>query len=122
MAPVHLEQSKTTPFEYFHAVVFYCYRCPETFRMKQVGADAVAVFDVKANRLLNELAALLNIPQVLRAGIQRPRIERTLWKLGDARIGPVLTPVWLARGLSVHVDEVYQSLHIKKKKWLSVIW
>lgn len=74
---------------------FYRYRCPETFRMKQVAADAVAVFDVNTNRLLNELADLLNIAQVLRAGIQRPRVERTLWKLGDARIGPALTPVWL---------------------------
>lgn len=89
---------------------FYRYRCPETFRMKQVAADAVAVFDVNTNRLLNELADLLNIAQVLRAGIQRPRVERTLWKLGDARIGPALTPVWLVRGLSAHVDQVYQSL------------
>ena len=53
---------------------FYCYRCPETFRMKQVGADAVAVFDVKTNRLLNELADLLNIAQVLRAGIDRKSV------------------------------------------------
>ncbi|WP_075795222.1 hypothetical protein [Massilia putida] len=89
---------------------FYSYRCPETFRMKRVGADAVAVFDVNTNRLLNELADLLNIAQVLRARIQKPRIERKLWNLGDARIGPALTPVWLVRGLSAHVDEVYQSL------------
>ena len=88
----------------------YSYRCPETFRPKRVSADRVAVFDVNTISLLNEIADLLNIAQVHRNGIRAPRIERTLWRLGDARIGPGLTPVWLVRGLSTHVDKVYQYL------------
>ena len=33
-----------------------------------------------------------------------------MWRLGEARIGPVMAPVWLARGMDVNVDEVFQSL------------
>ena len=88
----------------------YTYRCPQTFRMKQLSADRAAVVDVDSSRLLNEIADLLNIAQVKRSGIQAPRIERTLWRLGEARIGAALTPVWMVRGLAAHVDEVFQSL------------
>lgn len=88
----------------------YEYRCPETFRRKRVSADHVAVYDMDAAKLLNLLSDLLNIPQVKRAGIPAPRIERKLWQLGEARIGPVMAPVWLARGMDVNVDEVFQSL------------
>ena len=88
----------------------YEYRCPETFHRKRVSADHVAVYDMDAAKLLNLLSDLLNIPQVKRAGIPAPRIERKLWRLGEARIGPVMAPVWLARGMDVNVDEVFQSL------------
>lgn len=89
---------------------YYEYRCPETFQRRRVSADHVAVFDVNTNKLLNLLSDLLNIPQMKRAGIQAARIERKLWRLGDARIGPVIVPVWLARGMDVNLDEVFQSL------------
>lgn len=88
----------------------YEYRCPETFCRKRVSADHVAVYDMDAAKLLNLLSDLLNIPQVKRAGILAPRIERKLWRLGEARIGPAIVPVWLARGMDVNVDEVFQSL------------
>ena len=88
----------------------YEYRCPESFRRKRVSADHVAVFDVDATKLLNVLADLLNIAQVKRGGVQAPRIERTLWYLGEARIGPVMVPIWLARGLDVNVEATFESL------------
>lgn len=88
----------------------YEYRCPETFCRKFVSADLVAVLDVNSTKLLNFLADLLNIGQVKRDGIQTPRIERKLWRLGEARIGPVMTPIWLARGLDVSVKETFDSL------------
>ena len=86
------------------------YRSPETFRRKPVRADQVAVLDVDSAKLLNVLADLLNIPRVKREGIQAPRIERMLWRVGEARIGPVIVPVWLARGLDANVYEVFTSL------------
>ena len=46
----------------------------------------------------------MQIAKQLRRGIDTPAIEGTLWKLGEARIGPSLTPVWLARGLAGNVD------------------
>ncbi len=88
----------------------YEYRCPETFRRKRVSADHVAVFDVESTKLLNAIADLLNIPQAMRSGIQTPRIDRVLWRLGDARLGPTMTPVWLARGLDTNVDHIFESL------------
>jgi hypothetical protein len=88
----------------------YEYRCPETFQRRRVNADHVAVFDIDTDKLLNLLSDLLNIPQMKRAGIHAPRIERKLWRLGEARIGPVMVPVWLARRMDVNVDEVFQSL------------
>lgn len=88
----------------------YDYRCPESFQRKQVSADRVAVFDVDSVKLLNLLADLLNIPRMKQSGIQAARIERKLWQLGSARIGPVIVPVWLARGMDVNVEEVFQSL------------
>lgn len=89
---------------------FFGYRCPETFRSKRIKADQVAVISVGSTRLLNEFADLLNIAQVKRAGIESPRIDRTLWRLGEARIGPGFYPIWLVRGLAANVDAVYQSL------------
>lgn len=88
----------------------YEYSCPETYRTRQVGADQAAVLEVDSIQLLNELADLLNIAQVKRGGIQAPRIDRILWCLGDARVGPAMTPVWIVRGLATHVDQIYSSL------------
>ena len=88
----------------------YEYRSPETFRRKRVSADRVAILDVDSVKLLHLLADLLSIHQVKRGGIQAPRIDRMLWHLGEARIGPVNVPVWLARGLDTKVDEVFTSL------------
>lgn len=88
----------------------YAYRCPETFRRKTVSAAEIAVVDVNTERLLCLLAALLRIPQAKQSGIQSPRIDGKLWRLGEARIGHVFTPVWMVRSLDVHIDEVFQSL------------
>lgn len=88
----------------------YVYRCPETFRRKTLSAAEVAVFNVNTERFLCLLAALLRIPQAKQSGIQSPRIDGKLWRLGEARVGHVFTPVWVVRGLNVNVDEVFQSL------------
>lgn len=88
----------------------YEYCCPETYRTRQVNADQAAVLDVNGERLLNALADLLHVPQVKRAGIRSPRIDRTLWHLGEARIGPAMTPVWMVRSLAMRVDQIYASL------------
>lgn len=88
----------------------YEYRCPETYGIRQVSAEQAAVLDVDSIQLLNELADLLNIAQVKRSGIRTPRIDRMLWHLGEARIGPVMTPVWMVRGLAWNVEQIYSSL------------
>ena len=84
----------------------YWYRCPETFRKKYVSAAYAAVYTVSAPKLLNQICDLMQIAKLLRCGIDTPAIEGTLWKLGEARIGPSLTPVWLARGLAGNVDRI----------------
>lgn len=85
----------------------YRYRCPETFRRKYVDAPIVAVYAINPAKLLNQIADLLGIAQMLRRGINNAAIESVLWKLGDARIGPALTPVWLVRSLAIHVETVF---------------
>lgn len=85
----------------------YRYRCPETFRRKHVDASIVAVYAINPAKLLNQIADLLGIAQMLRRGIDNAAIEGVLWKLGDARIGPALTPVWLVRSLAIHVEIVF---------------
>lgn len=85
----------------------YRYRCPETFRLKHVEASMVAVYAIDPAKLLEQMADLLEIAQVLRRGIDNAAIDGVLWKLGEARIGPALTPVWLVRGLASHVETVF---------------
>lgn len=85
----------------------YRYRCPGTFRRKHVDASMVAVYAIDPAKLLNQIADLLEISQVLRRGIDNASIEGVLWKLGDGRIGPALTPVWLVRSLAIHVETVF---------------
>ena len=82
----------------------YWYRCPETFRKRYVSAANAAVYAVSPSKFLHQISDLMQIAQPLRRGIDTPAIEGTLWKLGEARIGPSLTPVWLARGLAGNVD------------------
>lgn len=86
----------------------YGYRCPETFRLKYVPADVVAVYAIHATKLLNVIAELLEIPQALRKGIASPLLDGSLWHLGKARIGTAHTDVWLVRGLTQSVDEVFR--------------
>ncbi|WP_031595377.1 hypothetical protein [Ferrovum myxofaciens] len=85
----------------------YHYRCPETFRTKYVAVDLVAVYAVPAVKLLTLLAELLGIPQVHRRGITIPAIDGVLWNLGKMRIGNVQMNVWLVRGLSSCIDQVF---------------
>ncbi len=86
----------------------YWYRCPQTFRKKYVPASDAAVYAVSVHKILNRVADLLDIAVALRRGIDTPAIDGTLWRLGDARIGPGLTPVWFVRGLAQSVDEVFR--------------
>lgn len=57
----------------------YRYRCPETFRTKYIAAETVAVRAVTAQKFLNYLADLLDIPQALRRGITAAAIDGSLW-------------------------------------------
>ncbi len=89
----------------------YCYRCPATFRMKSISADAAAVYAINNTKWLNAVADLLTIPQALRKGIEFPALDGALWLLGKARIGSAHTDVWMARGLAQSVDEVFRHFH-----------
>lgn len=86
----------------------YHYRCPETFRKKYVSAEMVAIYTVPPAKLLNVSADLLEIPQVLRSGIEHPAIQGVLWHLGKARIGPTMVDIWFARALAETVDLVFR--------------
>lgn len=85
----------------------YRYRCPQTFRIKYVAADHVAVHAVPAVKLLTLLADLLGIPQAHRRGIAMPAIDGVLWNLGKMRIGNAQVDVWLARGLASCIEQVF---------------
>lgn len=85
----------------------YRYRCPETFRTKYVAADSVAVYAVSETKFLNFLADLLEIPQAHRRGITAPAIDGVLWNLGKMRIGNAQVDVWLVRGLSSCIEQVF---------------
>lgn len=89
----------------------YSYLCPETFRTKYVSADMVAVHAVTATKLLNYLADLLGIPQAYRRGITAPAIDGVLWNLGKMRVADAQVDVWLARGLSSSIDQVFAHFH-----------
>jgi hypothetical protein len=99
LVPVELEEDDGGQFTYL---------CPETFRTKRVGADAVAIRSVSADRLLNQVADLLDIAQMHRRGIASPAIQDTLWHLGNMRIGVVHVDVWLVRGLNASVETVFR--------------
>ena len=86
----------------------YRYRCPETFRVKHISADAAVVRSVTATKLLNYLADLMDIPQTLRRGINTAAIDGVLWHLGKMRIGLLHTDIWLARGLATHIEKIFQ--------------
>ncbi|WP_298220682.1 hypothetical protein [Halothiobacillus sp.] len=86
----------------------YQYRCPETFRKKYVPAEMVTIYAVSRDRLLNMIADLLEVPQVLRSGIERPAIQGVLWHLGKARIGPAMVDIWFTRALAETVDQVFR--------------
>jgi hypothetical protein len=99
LVPVELEEDEDGQFTYL---------CPETFRTKRVGADAAAVRAVSADRLLNRVADLLDIPQAMRRGIDAPAIADVLWHLGKMRVGNVHVDVWLVRGLTSSVEIVFR--------------
>lgn len=86
----------------------YRYRCPETFRTKYIAAETVAVRAVTAQKFLNYLADLLDIPQALRRGITAAAIDGSLWNLGKTRVGRVHLDVWLVRGFATRVADVFQ--------------
>ena len=86
----------------------YRYRCPETFRWRFVPAAEIAVYSVRAAAILSTIADLLGIAQALRKGIDAPLLDDSLWHLGKARIGPALTDIWIVRGLTYSVKDVFR--------------
>ena len=87
------------------------YRCPETFRMRRVAASAIAVYAVKPEVYLDYIAELFGIHNAARSGIKQASISGCLWRLGGARIGSSLIPIWFVRELGVKLDQVLTHLN-----------
>ena len=87
------------------------YRCPETFRMRRVAASAIAVYAVKPEVYLDYIAELFEIHNAARSGVKQAPISGCLWRLGSARIGPSLVPIWFAREVEVKLDQVLTHLN-----------
>jgi hypothetical protein len=86
------------------------YRCPVTFKAHRLPADKGVLYSIRPQRLLNQLADLLSIPQAHRNGIVRPAIDGVLWRLGQTRIGVIHTDIWIARNLHENLDDVFRYL------------
>ena len=88
----------------------YLYRCPETFRLRKIEPEEIAIYHPREEQFLNAMADLLDIPLALRSGISKADIQGILWRIGKVRVGHTLTDVWVARGLALSVDAVFQRL------------
>ncbi|NRP14974.1 hypothetical protein [Marinobacterium sp. xm-a-152] len=88
----------------------YLYRCPETFRLRAIEPTEIGIYHPRKELFLNAMADLLDIPVALRSGISQADIQGTLWRIGKVRVGPTLTDIWVARGLALSVDAVFQRL------------
>jgi hypothetical protein len=88
----------------------YSYRCPETFRKKYIGSATVAVRSVRIPQFLNCVADLLEIPQALRRGIETAAVDNVLWNIGKMRVAGMQVDVWVARNLSLSMEEVFRHL------------
>ena len=88
----------------------YLYRCPETFRLRKIEPEEIAIYHPREEQFLNAMADLLDIPVTLRSGISKADIQGILWRIGKVRVGHTLTDVWVARGLALSVDAVFQRL------------
>jgi hypothetical protein len=103
LVPVDLDEDEATGG--------FRYRCPTTFRRKTLSAAAVAVYALRVAPLLHAIADLLGIALALRAGVDAPHVEGTLWHLGRVKIGPAHTGVWVVRGLAQDLEAVFQRLY-----------
>lgn len=88
----------------------YLYRCPESFQLRSIEPAEIAIYHPREEQFLNAMADLLEIPLAHRSGISQADIQGTLWRIGKVRVGPTLTDVWVARGLALSVDAVFQRL------------
>ena len=88
----------------------YLYRCPESFRLRSIEPAEIAIYHPREVQFLNAIADLLDIPLALRSGISKADIQGILWRIGKVRVGHTLTDVWVARGLALSVDAVFQRL------------
>ena len=88
----------------------YLYRCPEAFRLRKIEPAEIAIYYPREDRFLNAMADILDIPLALRSGISQADIEGALWRIGKVRVGHTLTDVWIARGLGLSVNAVFQRL------------
>ncbi|MEI6108284.1 MAG: hypothetical protein WCR49_14900, partial [Opitutae bacterium] len=82
------------------------YRSPETFRFISLPASEVGVYSIPAPKFLRVVTDLLDIPGVMRKGIEAPLLNGTLWHLGKSRIGSAHTDIWFVRGLERSVEAV----------------
>ena len=88
----------------------YLYRCPESFQIRSIEPAEIAIYNPRAERFLNAMADLLDIPLALRGGISQADIQGALWRIGKVRVGHTLTDVWVARGLAFSVEAVFRRL------------
>ena len=99
----------------------YLYRCPESFQLRSIEPADIAIYHPREEQFLNAIAALLDIPLALRSGISKADIHGTLWRIGKVRVGHTLTDVWIARGLALSVDAVFQRLQQSDLSDLGII-
>ena len=97
------------------------YRCPVTFKRRRLPQPRGALYSVREQPLLTQLADLLSIPQAHRSGIASPAIDGILWQLGRARIGTYHTDVWIARNLHENIDDIFRYLDDSRRPDQGVI-
>ena len=88
----------------------YLYRCPETFRLRKIEPEEIAIYHPREEQFLNAMADLLDIPLALRSGISKADIQGILWRIGKVRVGHTLKDVWVARGLAFSFETVSRRL------------
>ena len=93
------------------------YRDPSSFRRGVIPLAATEVEQVDEEKILNGVADLFHVPQVLRGGIYKPEISGALWCLGEAPLDyGYKSEIWLVRNLPVNWPYIGRSLSGKGKR------
>lgn len=77
----------------------YFYTCPETLLKIAVDVSDVSIWSLDCQRLLANLADLLDVPDRERVGLSAPLAGGHLWRIGNTRLADgFYYPVWFCRG------------------------